>query len=66
MAGFLTPPLIDASTRRNLLEFPHGNYPAKTKGMGQLYDYNFIIVTGVPFLLKNIWELLIAALSGCM
>ena len=45
-----TPPLFDAPTRGNPLEFLDEAYPAKTRGMWLSYGENFIILTSTVFL----------------
>ena len=51
MADFPTPPLFDAPTRGNTLEFLDETYPAKTRAMGLPYGENFIILTSTVFLI---------------
>jgi len=45
-----TPPLFDASTGENPLEFLDEIYPAETRGMGLLYGENFISLSSTIFL----------------
>ena len=49
MADFPTPPLFDAPTLGNPLEFLDETYLPKTRGMGQPYGEKFIILTSTVF-----------------
>jgi len=45
-----TPPVFDAPTGGDPLEFLHETYTTKTKGMGLPYSESFIILTSAVFL----------------